>query len=117
MTDQLIAKLEAAEAGSRELSDEVLLACGWRIIEREMEAPATALAEVWFSPDGIEADEPPSPTESVDDALGLMPEGAYWRLQRRSDGFFATLAFTNSRAATVPLSLCAAILRAYVQEK
>lgn len=80
MTD-LASRLKSAPHGSRELSNEVLLACKWmrhRIGEEDL--------RLWWSkgprdkpiPDG----QQPSPTESVDDALALLaqePGGYGWR--------------------------------------
>ena len=68
MTD-LIARLEASPEGSRELSDEALLAVGFR---------KAGTSGTWFSPDGTSFDwrEWPDPTRSVDDAIKWMvPEG------------------------------------------
>lgn len=72
MTD-LIQRL-ADGPGSRELSDEVLLACGW---ERQKHGP---MYFRWHSPngrgfEGTDIQYRPDPTRSVDDALALVPEG------------------------------------------
>lgn len=90
--NDLFAKLKKADAGSRELSDAVLLACGW-VHKIENGDPRT---EAWIAPDGTPYDywddpharsrEPiphrPSPTESLDAALQLVPEGWWWEAQR-----------------------------------
>lgn len=69
--EQLAARLEAAEQGSRELSDEALLALGWKQIPADPE-----LVGDWLSPDGgtYSWSALPSPTESVDDGLALLRE-------------------------------------------
>lgn len=73
MTANLASRLEAATEGSRELSNEVLLACGWQSDERG-----------WWYPQG---DDPywwlhhgcqPSPTESVDEAGKLVEAKGWW---------------------------------------
>ena len=66
MTD-LLSRLQQASEGSRELSDEMLLACGWKIGEGS-----------WFiDPSGSKflPDDRPDPTRSLDDAVALVPEG------------------------------------------
>lgn len=71
----LLSDLESAAAGSRELSDRVLLALGWRTDQitgtcwwRPENPEAPNGTGSWFS-----AVDCPSPTESVDDAI------AEWR--------------------------------------
>ena len=81
----LIAELEQAKEGSRELSDRVLLAVGWTTSDSK-----DTRARFWRSPEGEDYDwwddpharsrggpplKRPSPTESLDDALTLVPEG------------------------------------------
>ncbi len=62
----LISELEAAEEGSRKLSDEVLLALGWRIGEpRRAWAPNR---EFHFS------DQIPDPSRNLQDGVNLVPE-------------------------------------------
>ena len=75
----LIAELGAAKEGSRGLSDKVLLACGWVYDERR---PAGRGHTGWYLPDGealftthTHLFGAPSPTESLDAALTLVPEG------------------------------------------
>ena len=113
MTDQLIAKLEAAEAGSRELSDVVLLALGWT-------HPHTVS---WVSPDGrgVHDLDAPSPTESVDDALGLVPEGyepgkLKWGHKGGVYFYLEGPKCAGSIAQLPATAICAAILRAQAQE-
>jgi hypothetical protein len=83
MTD-LAARLESAEAGSRELSDAVLLACGW---SRGCWVEGGRVGNVrfgshkphpyWQTPDGTKFDEGqrPSPTERVDDVIAMVLDG------------------------------------------
>lgn len=101
MTD-LIARIESAEAGSRELSDEVLLA-------------------LWGHPLSANVKSRPSPTESVDDALGLVPEGLNALIASDGEAMFFTHRYAEDGdwlgmtepiyAATPALALCAAVLR------
>lgn len=84
MTD-LLKRLEEAEAGSRELSDAVLLACGWTFYQGGVQMAITGagggLVDVWTPPNPtgesprLYSGDRPSPTQSLDDALGLVPEG------------------------------------------
>ena len=73
MTTDLIARLEAAPAGSRELSDEALVAVGWEHIDT-----GDVREEQWVSPGGMYfiVSPRPDPTQSIDDALKWMvPKG------------------------------------------
>ena len=128
MTDQLIAKLEAAEAGSRELSDEVLIALGY------MESQWAEIG-LWRDPTDNtirsatvpDAKQRPSPTQYVDDALGLVPVGLIWRMDSEMSHtrgrpvaalykWVTEVTAATSSAATPALALCAAILRTQAQE-
>ena len=75
MTDheQLTARLEVAEAGTRELSDKVLLALGWK---RGVDRGHGRNTSLWRNGDGeiVNAETLPPPTESVDDGLALLRE-------------------------------------------
>ena len=81
MTD-LITRLEQAETGSRELSDEVLLSLGYEL------KPAHELSStmVWYHPGGRVQllSERPDPTRSVDDTKLLQPDGYAIRLSVNS---------------------------------
>ena len=77
MTD-LITKLENAEKGSRELSSEVLVACGWTYDEKR---PAGAGHTGWYLPNGgalftlhTHLFFAPDPTRNLQDAVNLVPE-------------------------------------------
>ena len=110
MTD-LPARLEQAAAGSRELSDEVLLALGWKIWA------GSRLVAIWRSP-GPHTDEddgwtyePPDPTRSVDD--GLAPAGDDWRSILELACIDVWLNHEDpAPLAKLPLFICAALVRA-----
>lgn len=88
MSDDLIARLEAVAEGSRELSDEVLLICGWRTEERgEIEI------DLWWSPEGrrVFSSCQPDPTRSLDAALSLVSAG------RRSIALTAAIKWCRDR--------------------
>jgi hypothetical protein len=75
----LIARLEAATEGSRELSDEALLACGWRCEPEWSEDHETL--RMWYAPGELAGSQlsrnRPDPTRSIDDAeRWMVPEGA-----------------------------------------
>jgi hypothetical protein len=75
----LIARLEAAMEGSRELSDEALLACGWRCEPEWSEDHETL--RMWYAPGKLAGSQlsrnRPDPTRSIDDAeRWMVPEGA-----------------------------------------
>lgn len=73
MTDQLIAKLEAAESSDWQLSDEVLRALGWRVKRLSWGGI------ICRDPSGRDRDkeyqgEIPSPAEYVGDVLALFED-------------------------------------------
>lgn len=129
----LIARLEAAEVGSRELGHDVLLALGWH---RDRIGNFYGPIYQWSSPDRsphlIRGDEDtlPNPVLSLDAALALAERVLgldLWKVRTlsQSDGgkWFASLVLgypsgTWSRearsapVATPALALCIAILRA-----
>lgn len=113
---ELIDALESAEAGSRVLSDAVLLALGWL----QTRDPCLVCEDhgvcLWLQPNGVYHDNGPSPTESVDDALSLAPEG-YGAIsanisERGPSSMRISHPYTFGNAATPALALCIAILRA-----
>jgi hypothetical protein len=116
MTDSLpalLARLEAADAGSRELSDEALLATGrWA---RHGELWSVQLTPGIWTPWCHPA---PDPTNSLDDARRwLVPEGWQWKVEQTpTDEGPCPGAQVNWRlkeyAATPELAFCAAALRA-----
>lgn len=124
----LISRLESAETGSRELSDEVLLALGFKI----------DAAGWWLRPNDLDeflrSDQRPDPTRSFDDAVGLVPEGwaidnaqiwpgeptrlrlveTVWKRCEGQEGWWrdSHCGSWTAQAATFPLALSAALLRA-----
>lgn len=121
MTD-LIDRLEQAEAGSRELSDEVLLALGWSCNDRIQGKHPKIFGKYWRHPvnrnDGYWDGDQPDPTQSVDHALKLVPDGwltrhsqqfSKWLVEIKGDGEH------EAWAASLPLALSIAIIRAHEQ--
>lgn len=113
----LIADLEAAEAGSRELSDRVLLACGWSFSNEHWFGPGENMA--WM------AEDAPDPARSIDDAVALVPDGMIWQLDSAPNHYCimgrpsakgnfhkAGGKFISYRAGSCALALCIAILKA-----
>lgn len=135
MTDALLLSLESAPSGSRELSDRMLLACGWHWAARMG----------WRNPEGgmvLRDEDRPDPTRSVDDALKLLPAGHSWHCYAHpvvdvtepeprayADVYqLAPMAENatdrkllngphDSEAATAALALCQSILKATLAEK
>lgn len=73
--DELIKRLESATGPDRALADDVLLACGWSMIEfGALDNPSYE----WIAPDEsttyVGGDQP-NPLASLDAALTLVPEG------------------------------------------
>lgn len=110
----LIQRLQEAGEGSRELSDEVLRACGWDIV----------IEGHWlrrYVPGGVYSwplDEAPDPSRSIDDVVALLPEGFDWDRCRNGVATVHDLRpgmpyrGYEGWAATPALALCAAIIRA-----
>ena len=73
-----------AGPGSRELSDEVLIACGWTRREEPLtvlDGVPQAVAIIWADTDGRRVFEAPSPTESIDDSLLIVPKRCDWHIE------------------------------------
>lgn len=84
--DDLIAELERAEEGSRELSDKALLASGWTYGPYQYSGKSFSTSgEGWIKPGGepwmLGADSRPDPTRNLQDALGLV-NGAWWEVRQ-----------------------------------
>ena len=124
MTDPtLISDLERATEGSRELSDRVLVALGWKHI-------STKSIHWWINAAGIECAPPdrPNPTVNLQDAVEMVPSipganshgydaapdcvEAYVSRNSVPNGHWTCL----GEAATPALSLCIALILA-AQEK
>ncbi len=121
MTDTLVARLEAAPGGSRELSDECLLAVGWARGKRQV-ATIHGIDYTWIRPDGSEqyyGTDAPDPSQNVQDAIDWMvPEGCRWDVQQDRTAAFASIdGETTGRMATPALALSAAGLRAHAALK
>ncbi|QTC87920.1 hypothetical protein [Brevundimonas pondensis] len=125
----LIARLEAAEVGSRELGHDVLLSLGWH---RDQIGNFYGPLYQWSSPDRsphfISGDEDklPNPAISLDAALALAERvlpGFTWRVQRHTSGMFDAALWADpddnyvgyGRTPSPALSLCIAILKAKAQ--
>ncbi|EKY30702.1 hypothetical protein HMPREF0185_00178 [Brevundimonas diminuta 470-4] len=122
----LIARLEAAEAGSRELGHEVLLALGWRrSVVGHFYGPLYQWSSPDFSPHLISGDEDklPNPVLSLDAALALaetaLPEWPCWGVATDIPGRIGAVLAKSNRdegvtgyAATPALALVIATLRA-----
>lgn len=121
MTDLsgLIARVEKASGPDRELGFEILLSCGWR---RTCVGFFCGPIYHWSSPDGslsYSEDGMPCPTRSIDAALTLLPEGLSVKMGNDYGPCWAGIWIKTNcnfsefgRAATLPLALLAAILRA-----
>lgn len=120
----LIARLEAATEGSRELSDEVLLALGWRYRTSGEGGILLPNECMIVDPSGRQhiKDHAPDPTQSLDDCKALTPSNLTGlleigspadkrfgcKLYRDGSGF----ACADEVAATPELAWSAAILKA-----
>ena len=132
--ETLIADLEKAQEGSRELSDRVLLANGWRVEDEMAVGYPDGKLRIWYTPMTQFQGVCPSPSTSLDAAFHLLPKG--WRVHRingyhtndnRPWGWGVELRFENPEmglavgetqqyAGGLPLALCAAICRARLME-
>ena len=117
--DPLIRDLEAATEGSRELDGEIALSLGW--------VKHHAGWAHWTTPAGLENQHVPFFSDSLDDALSLVPEGTwYWHIRKhksrgRSHDAIVTLRKPGETAdkiqfqvnhKTPALALCIAALKA-----
>lgn len=114
--DSLMSRLRDAAEGSRELSDEVLLALGWK------RAPS------WRSPDGkVFPHAIPNPTVSLDDAVALVgtkyqwtiEEGLAWLhwLDDSPDGVAEAQGYVRVGEHRTPRAICIALLIASEERK
>ena len=114
----LLRRIETAEAGSRELSDEVLLELGWEYFppksKRYMRPRTWRNEKARVLADHIA----PCPTTKLQDAVDLVPEGMPYaliyepKLEKPLGAIAGDLDLLRmTRAATPALALCAALLR------
>lgn len=122
----LIARLEAATEGSRELSDEVLRAVGWFQTSEDAPGYPDGTLTAWHQPNGgVCHGAMPSPTESLDAALTLVPEAFRWGVHNDpepagegnfrasvDDMLYDNSIYEEGLAATPALALTIAALRA-----
>lgn len=131
----LIARLEAAEKGSRELSDECLLAVGWTKTREKLSFGGThtvwrnPAGEVFYPSNSLKGGQfLPDPSQDLRDAVDWMvPDGWGIQVKRTPDGrgfakLFDSTPYPNVRktdaveAANPALAASAASLRA-MEEK
>jgi hypothetical protein len=122
---KLIERLERATGPDPELGRDVLLACGWR---RTCAGHFYGPLYYWSSPSNARCypeDRLPCPTQSIDAALTLLPEGLYWAagygrcreaeplggvaIYRPGD---TTNAIAEAEGSTVAIAVCIAALKA-----
>lgn len=97
---KVIAALKAAPEGSRKLSDQVLIALGWR---KERYIDMYTLA--WRTPDSSEEfGMGPDPTRSFDDALALAktPHELLVALSQSVPAVAALMTYDNRKGPTNP---------------
>lgn len=120
MTD-ILSQLERATEGSREISDGVLLVCGWKHRQSDF-------SEVWEAPDGKRYDyedspglkvrpfpDRPDPSRNLQDAVSLVPEGREWSVTYLWEGRCGATCgryHADFKGETPALALCIAIIKA-----
>lgn len=115
--DTLIRDLEGASEGSRELDGEIALLLGW--------VKHHAGWAHWTTPEGLENQHVPFFSDSLDDALTLVPEGWGWLVEvwqreeswaqvvRRPEGSTKPSGvFEGAEAKSPALALCIAAIKA-----
>jgi len=109
---ELIAALQTGPS-SRELSDRVLRECGW-INDLSRYRGKLQLLHAWYDSDGNFVPDRPDPTQSIDDALALVPDGYVWELQavKTKDVLeYQFMAMHLGIASTPAAAICIAILK------
>lgn len=123
---ELIARLEAATEGSRELDSAIALTVGWTFEKRAGETKRW-----WREPNGpvwFRDTSPPFFTTSLDAAMTLVPDGYFWRMghveQLSEDDevmygaellrylHVADRSDSMGHGLTAPIALCIAALKA-----
>lgn len=113
MTADLIAKLEAATEPSRELADEVLLACGWSYNQFNGYWYPTKEHMKHHAEPRYLFDRQPNPLTSIDAALTLVLGGMDWVIGGGSkQGAACINGGCVEVAATPAIAICVAILKA-----
>jgi hypothetical protein len=112
---ELIERLEKATEGSRELDAEIGRALGFNV-------EYFPVHEKWWmnreiSSERGEHGELPRYTTSLDHAMSLVPEGMWWKFSSRTKVAHIGhnkngTATDTAKAATAPLALCIAALKA-----
>ena len=108
----LIARLEKAKEGNRELSDQVLLALGLTGKDGLRRKDWDARGKAYLYTRRYD------PTRNLQDAVDLVPEGRWWSVGSSQTGFVVCLDNrTDSEYGKTPaLAFCVAILRAVEAE-
>lgn len=106
--DDLIAELEQAQEGSRELDARV--AVEWLYLDCTDEAyvklpnqydTEARRGDYWLvQRSGKQLKAAPHYTTNLQDALGLVPEGMYIKLERYTDGWYADLRKTQGASVS-----------------
>ena len=113
----LIQRLEQCTEGSRELADEVLLACGWKVTR----IPLTGgcFETHWYDPSGTVYVQNLNPLASFDAAMQLVPEGYTYLIDARHpvgrimiDLFPEEGLPVEGKHMNVAIAICIAALRA-----
>lgn len=127
MTPNLISRLESAPEGNRELDAEIALRCFPESYTRK--TPDSDTRNGWVT--GVLNGKPfasveaPRYTTSLDAAMSLVPEGFVWQAMTDYGGYHQAAVSrhngpfwtdTSTIAATAPLALCAASLKARVSD-
>jgi hypothetical protein len=118
-------RVEHASGPDRELDNDIAIVTGWQFRFEQHDDFLTE--ETWISPDGSEHSSLPRFTGSLDAAMALVPNDAFWRVGHDGEGADPSLikavigvakvgecwvTFRMAVALTGPLALCAAALRA-----
>ena len=109
--DSLIRRLKGVTKGSLELSAQIISTLGAFDTVKDAD-PKLVLEHLKWAYNG----HPPTPTESIDDAVLMVPEG-FWidMFMRPGDTSHVYLSYDNndfySSGATTALAMCTAILR------
>lgn len=124
MTADIIARLEAAERGSRELDGEIAKLFGWAVYKYADKRRPEGFALAWFPPENVYGKkEPPEFTTSLDAIAALTAEklpgtsrssfaSGVEGMPCRACIWFVDGPESSGNAKTEPLARCIALLRA-----